>query len=121
MFLVPQPMMDDKYCIISSNTVTGICTALMAAPGKMCAKMGDATLTPIPVNHTSISGTLSVRIAVYSKILPCKKKLFVDYKYRHGNMVENDVAKCSGPSCSYIGIEAIWITLFSVVGTVGGN
>ncbi|KAJ1362765.1 hypothetical protein KIN20_022437 [Parelaphostrongylus tenuis] len=68
----PQAMVNDQYCIITSNTVTGICTALMAAGGKKCAMMGDATITPIPANHMSISGTLSttnIVMATWSKMM----------------------------------------------------
>ncbi|KAJ1351893.1 hypothetical protein KIN20_008062 [Parelaphostrongylus tenuis] len=35
--LTPEPKMGDQYCIIASNTVTGICTALMTGQGKKCS------------------------------------------------------------------------------------
>ncbi|KAJ1351888.1 hypothetical protein KIN20_008055 [Parelaphostrongylus tenuis] len=59
--LTPNPMKKgDEYCIIASNTVTGICTAQMRGGNKKCTMERDATITPVSANHTSISGTLSV-------------------------------------------------------------
>ncbi|KAJ1362074.1 hypothetical protein KIN20_021486 [Parelaphostrongylus tenuis] len=52
----------DQFCIIVSNTVTRTCTGTM--PGRRmsakCTEGAKATIGPVPSNHTSISGTLTV-------------------------------------------------------------
>ncbi|KAJ1350891.1 hypothetical protein KIN20_006803 [Parelaphostrongylus tenuis] len=50
------PMMDSG-CIVVGDTVTGICINMSNAAAKCMAAM--TMVEPIPVNHTSISGTLS--------------------------------------------------------------
>ncbi|KAJ1353970.1 hypothetical protein KIN20_010757 [Parelaphostrongylus tenuis] len=115
-------MVGYQYCIITSNTVTGICTALVAAAAKKCATMGDATITPIPTNHMSISGTLSVRIAAYPKIPPCKGKsplqttnlVMATWSRMMWQSVVDRAVRilASGPFGSYF---------FSARATVGGN
>ncbi|KAJ1353542.1 hypothetical protein KIN20_010187 [Parelaphostrongylus tenuis] len=50
---------EKRGCIIIGNTVTGVCTYVSAAG--MCSMPAQATVTPVPVEHTSISGTLSTR------------------------------------------------------------
>ncbi|KAJ1362678.1 hypothetical protein KIN20_022327 [Parelaphostrongylus tenuis] len=50
---------NDHYCIVASNTVTGICTVKMKGKDKKCSMMNDETIASVPDNHTSISGTLS--------------------------------------------------------------
>ncbi|KAJ1367402.1 hypothetical protein KIN20_028304 [Parelaphostrongylus tenuis] len=64
-------MKGDEYCIIADNTVTGICTALMDGDRK-CTMEVDATITPLPANHTSISRTLSTTnliMAAWSRMM----------------------------------------------------
>ncbi|KAJ1359426.1 hypothetical protein KIN20_018150 [Parelaphostrongylus tenuis] len=54
-----QVAMDDK-CIIVNNTVTGICTKLMAGarrPGMMCNM--PVVIRAIPPPHLTIGGTIS--------------------------------------------------------------
>ncbi|KAJ1362679.1 hypothetical protein KIN20_022327 [Parelaphostrongylus tenuis] len=65
---------NDHYCIVASNTVTGICTVKMKGKDKKCSMMNDETIASVPDNHTSISGTLSVRSAVYLKVIRFVKK-----------------------------------------------
>ncbi|KAJ1359193.1 hypothetical protein KIN20_017877 [Parelaphostrongylus tenuis] len=70
--LTPDPKMGDQYCIIASNTVTGVCTALMMGQRKKCTMMLDATITPISAKHTSISGTFSttnIIMATWSRMM----------------------------------------------------
>ncbi|KAJ1355635.1 hypothetical protein KIN20_013126 [Parelaphostrongylus tenuis] len=49
-----------KFCIIVGNTVTGICTTI-APEGAMCTATdaGKVTVTSVPRDHLTISGTLS--------------------------------------------------------------
>ncbi|KAJ1351894.1 hypothetical protein KIN20_008062 [Parelaphostrongylus tenuis] len=70
--LTPEPKMGDQYCIIASNTVTGICTALMTGQGKKCSMVGDATIAPVSAIHTSISGafsTTNIIMATWSRMM----------------------------------------------------
>ncbi|KAJ1365136.1 hypothetical protein KIN20_025363 [Parelaphostrongylus tenuis] len=92
----------DQYCIVVSNTVTGICTAL-GAGRKTCTKMGEATITPVPANHTSISGTLSTTNIVMASWSRMMWQSVVDRAVR---------MLASAPFGSHF---------FSVSGTVGGN
>ncbi|KAJ1361099.1 hypothetical protein KIN20_020277 [Parelaphostrongylus tenuis] len=49
---------NEQFCIIVGNTVTGICIAKMTGQRNKCMEANDATIMPLPTNHTSISGTL---------------------------------------------------------------
>ncbi|KAJ1366860.1 hypothetical protein KIN20_027641 [Parelaphostrongylus tenuis] len=49
--------MISQRCIVVGNTVTGVCTATMAAA--MRCDSGNVQLTAVPSNHTSFTGTLS--------------------------------------------------------------
>ncbi|KAJ1360328.1 hypothetical protein KIN20_019264 [Parelaphostrongylus tenuis] len=50
---------EKRGCIIIGNTVTEVCTHVAAAG--MCCMPTQATVAPVPVEHTSVSGTLSTR------------------------------------------------------------
>ncbi|KAJ1350551.1 hypothetical protein KIN20_006360 [Parelaphostrongylus tenuis] len=53
-----------EFCIIVGNTVTGICATTVPNQAKCIATdPGRVTVTSVPSDHLSISGTLSVRIA----------------------------------------------------------
>ncbi|KAJ1354512.1 hypothetical protein KIN20_011484, partial [Parelaphostrongylus tenuis] len=56
-------MKNEQKCIIVGNTVTGFCNGLMGLQRAMmpCTMPVDmmVAITPIPQNHTTISGTLS--------------------------------------------------------------
>ncbi|KAJ1356842.1 hypothetical protein KIN20_014656 [Parelaphostrongylus tenuis] len=55
---VPDGMEAHNYCVIASNTVTGICMK----PRRMitfCTTLGGENVVPVPATYTSISGTLS--------------------------------------------------------------
>ncbi|KAJ1361086.1 hypothetical protein KIN20_020263 [Parelaphostrongylus tenuis] len=52
---------NEQFCIIVGNTVTGICIAKMTGPRNKCMEANQATIMPLPTNHTSISGTLMHR------------------------------------------------------------
>ncbi|KAJ1360457.1 hypothetical protein KIN20_019429 [Parelaphostrongylus tenuis] len=99
----------ERKCVIVGNTVvTGICTHVSNA-AKMCmdADGKDVTLTPVPDAHLTISGTLSVCVTFFFFANSTFKKNCLDYKRYHGKLVENDVAKCSGQSCSNVGIGSV--------------
>ncbi|KAJ1367978.1 hypothetical protein KIN20_029021 [Parelaphostrongylus tenuis] len=52
--------MDETYCIIVGNTVTGICTVKMNENKKCNMPMGDMVqITTINGTHLTISGTFS--------------------------------------------------------------
>ncbi|KAJ1371060.1 hypothetical protein KIN20_032931 [Parelaphostrongylus tenuis] len=44
-------------CIIIDSTVTGICVKTMAT--RQCMEADKSMITPVPGDHTSISGTLT--------------------------------------------------------------
>ncbi|KAJ1357724.1 hypothetical protein KIN20_015920 [Parelaphostrongylus tenuis] len=57
--VMPAGQNDDMLsrCIIIGNTVAGICNKSMKT--KKCMEKDKAEITPVPANHTSISGTLT--------------------------------------------------------------
>ncbi|KAJ1361739.1 hypothetical protein KIN20_021072 [Parelaphostrongylus tenuis] len=87
---------DDKKpqnCIIVSNTVTGICTKMR----EMLAQM--------------LCDTTCRCYSGYPRRPLDNIRSPLDYKHHHGELVENDVAKCSEQSGSNVGSEAVWIAL----------
>ncbi|KAJ1362680.1 hypothetical protein KIN20_022329 [Parelaphostrongylus tenuis] len=94
---------NDQYCIVASNTVTGICTVKEKGQGKMCATMDHATIASVPDNHTSISGTLSTTNIVMANWSRMMWQSVLDRALR---------LLTSGPFKSHF---------LSATGTVGGN
>ncbi|KAJ1354260.1 hypothetical protein KIN20_011131 [Parelaphostrongylus tenuis] len=102
--LEPEPMtVGDQYCIIASNTVTGICTAMMTGGQKMCSMMTHATITSVPTNYTTVSGTLSTTNIIMANWSRTMWQSVLDRAIR---------ILASGPFRSHF---------FSATGTVGGN
>ncbi|KAJ1360453.1 hypothetical protein KIN20_019425 [Parelaphostrongylus tenuis] len=58
---------EKRGCIIIGNTVTGVCTYIMGQG--MCSMAAQATVGPVPAEHTSISGTLSKSVLTTSIIM----------------------------------------------------
>ncbi|KAJ1362056.1 hypothetical protein KIN20_021468 [Parelaphostrongylus tenuis] len=99
-------MKDDQFCIIVSNTVTGICTGTMPEGRKenaMCTQADRATIRPVPTNHTSVSGTLMTTNIIMAN---WSRQMWQSVLNRAIRML------ASGPFGSHF---------FSVLGSVGGN
>ncbi|KAJ1348458.1 hypothetical protein KIN20_003759 [Parelaphostrongylus tenuis] len=64
--------MISQRCIIAGNTVTGICTAKMGMNRMCMPTVQQVTITPVPANLTSISGTLTTTnliMATWSRMM----------------------------------------------------
>ncbi|KAJ1348385.1 hypothetical protein KIN20_003679 [Parelaphostrongylus tenuis] len=87
-------------CIVVGSTVTGICT--MKNGQDKCDTAMPGAVAAIPVDHTSISGTLSV--------------LYQDYEYHHGDWSRQMVAKRMNRAVSSADIGSIWISFLLDIG-----
>ncbi|KAJ1348647.1 hypothetical protein KIN20_003997 [Parelaphostrongylus tenuis] len=102
--------MKQSGCIIVVNTVTGICNvedrdAQMCTASDMAKKV---TISAIPGDHLTISKTLSFeKPSLLFKFV--EKKIYSNHGRRHGELVQNDVAKCSEHSSLNVGIRSVWI------------
>ncbi|KAJ1365410.1 hypothetical protein KIN20_025700 [Parelaphostrongylus tenuis] len=93
---------NETKCIVISNTVTGICTHKMNRNAK-CNEPNKATITSVPSNYTSFSGTLSTTNIIMSN---WSKAMWQSIAHRAIRMLT------MGPFGSHF---------FSASATVGGN
>ncbi|KAJ1366790.1 hypothetical protein KIN20_027552 [Parelaphostrongylus tenuis] len=84
----------DRGCIIVDNAVTGICTYMMERQMKEC------TTQDAMIKITPVSGPTSDNLGNS-----------IDHKHRHGQLVENDVARCTESRGTDAGIGSVWIAL----------
>ncbi|KAJ1360087.1 hypothetical protein KIN20_018976 [Parelaphostrongylus tenuis] len=85
-----------KNCIIGDNTVTSICTQPMGQAQMACMMY----LAAIPPQHLTIGRVISISTAFYfvQTSFNKAKQISLEQKHRHGELVENDVAKCDQQS-----------------------
>ncbi|KAJ1357107.1 hypothetical protein KIN20_015157 [Parelaphostrongylus tenuis] len=91
----------DNRCIIVGTTVTGICVKTMAT--QKCVDPGKATITPVPMAHTSISETISTTSIIMANWQKAMWESVVNRAVR---------TLASGPFASHF---------FSATSTAGGN
>ncbi|KAJ1363989.1 hypothetical protein KIN20_023970 [Parelaphostrongylus tenuis] len=103
-----------RPCIIIGITVTAICATMgQAVAYQLALPQGQmVTITPVTGALVVISETISVWDAFFFLCNSfCIQKFCIDHKHYYGQLVENDVAKCTEPSDSDVGIGTVWLAL----------
>ncbi|KAJ1359363.1 hypothetical protein KIN20_018070 [Parelaphostrongylus tenuis] len=83
---------------------------------QMCSMpmVGEVTVTNVPNKHLTISGSFSVWTALFlDKFTLEKKKICVNQKHHHGELVESDVESVVTPKLCECVIGSNWIGHFS--------
>ncbi|KAJ1366573.1 hypothetical protein KIN20_027261 [Parelaphostrongylus tenuis] len=119
--------MNEQKCIIVDNTVTGFCNGLMAIRANQMMPCSVpvimmVAITPIPQNHTTISGTLSVRSAFFLHEASFLEKESV----QNTNIVMANWSRSMWQSVVDIALRMLVSApfgshFFSATATVGGN